>query len=276
MVLYEHKHNVQVWHACMHLIMSEDEVKRILKDIEKQGFPLEVKTSEVLEAHGWEVTNQVAYLDHEEEKYRTVDILAQKMVVSKSPELAFWVDLVVECKKSTKPWVFYASDFDLNKAEINSKVVSSMQFFMSTHAYQKKSDRELHSLMTRQVLYENHLMSPIFRKVGHLSFEPFTSGQGGSIPEAQIQVCNAILDLKEQAEEFHLPFPYGIVWIPIIVLDGHLYLYENEKLSPEKGLYCYVNYAGNAFMIEIMIESFLDTYLATLGEQIQRFKNSIT
>ena len=87
-----------------------------------------------------------------------------------------------------------------------------------------------------------------------------------------MQVCNAILDLKEQAEEMHLAFPYGIVLIPIIVLDGHLYIYENEKLSREMGLYYYVTYASNTFMIEIMIESFLDTYLSTIEEQIRNFQ----
>lgn len=61
--------------------MPENEITNILKDIKEQGFPLEVRTSEILEAHDWEITNQFGYLDHEEKKQRTVDILARKNIL---------------------------------------------------------------------------------------------------------------------------------------------------------------------------------------------------
>ena len=254
--------------------MSEEEIKNILKDIEEQGFPLEVKTSEVLETHDWKVTNQVAYLDSEEKKYRTVDIVAEKNILLKPPKLRFDVYLVIECKKSSEPWVFYASDFDLNKPEIKSKAIASTQSFIGELAYQGKSHERLRNLMITQFLLQNHLISPIFGKLGYIPFEPFKGGQGRSIHKAQMQVCNAILDLEDRQfeEEVEITFPHGIIFIPIIVLDGHLYTYENEKLNPEEGLYYYVTYADSSFMIEIVTEGFLDTYLSTIEEQIKNFQ----
>jgi hypothetical protein len=63
--------------------MSDDEIKKKIEtDMQIQGFPLEVKTSEILEAHGWEVTNQASYLDLETRKNRTIDILAEKKCLS--------------------------------------------------------------------------------------------------------------------------------------------------------------------------------------------------
>jgi len=81
------------------LTMSKDKITRVLKDIEEQGFPLEVKTSEVLETYDWEVTNQLSYFDYGAEKYRTVDIVALKNLLMDPGKLGVDVNLVVECKK---------------------------------------------------------------------------------------------------------------------------------------------------------------------------------
>ena len=254
--------------------MSHNEKKRILRDIEEQGFPLEVKTSEVLEAQGWEVSNQVAYLDYEKRKQRTVDIVAEKDLL-KNAELTVGLFLVIECKKSTKPWVFYATDFNLNKPEQTRKAVSSSQFFIHTPPHLKKSgERLLKSI--NQFLLQNHLMSPIFSRLAYIPFEAFTGGQLRSIHKARMQVCNAILDLERRFTRMHketkFPAPYGIIFIPIIVLDGHLYAYKNKQLNLEKGLYYYCTYADYAFMIEIVTEDFFDTYLSTIEEQIESFQ----
>ena len=45
---------------------KNNEVKRIIDDIEKTGFPLEIKVSLILEAKGWIVHNQEGYLDLDE------------------------------------------------------------------------------------------------------------------------------------------------------------------------------------------------------------------
>jgi len=107
--------------------MTEDEVKKILEDMKKQGFPLEVRTSEILKAHDWEVTNQAAYTDIEKGKHRTVDIVAEKNVFYKPNELGFDIRFVIECKRTTKSWVFYSSDIDLDKEEIRRKFVPGNQ-----------------------------------------------------------------------------------------------------------------------------------------------------
>jgi len=249
--------------------MPEDEVKKILDDLEKHGFPLEVEASEILKAHKWEVTNQAAYIDLQEKKFRTVDIVAEKNV-SVTPGFDLW--LVIECKKSTKPWVFYASDFDLDNPETRRKAVSSSQFFISSLAYQKKSHEEIISIMESFFL-KKHLTSGTFDKLGYIPYEAFTDGGGRNIHKAQMQVCNAILDLNARIEqEMRISVPYGIIFMPIIVLDGHLYAYKDEKLDAEDGIYYHVSYADSTFMIEIVVCDFLDKYLNTIDSEIEYFQ----
>jgi len=252
--------------------MSEDEREKILEDIEAQGFPLEVETSEVLEAHSWEVTNQAAYLDYEKKKYRTVDIIAEKNVLL-TKQMTFDLWMVIECKKSTNPWVFYASDFDLNKPETRCKAVASTQFFICELAYQKKSHKRLLNLMVNQFMLQNHLMSPILGKLAHIPFEPFTGGQVRSIHKAKMQVCNAVLDLEDRRfREMRLPHLYGLIFMPLIVLDGHLYSYKNEKLNSEDGIYYCATYADSSFMFEIVTRSFFSTYLELIEDEIKNFQ----
>jgi len=252
------------------LIMPENEISQILKDMEEHGFPLEVKTSEVLETKGWEVTNQAAYTDYEEGKQKTVDVIAEKDLL-KNAELTVGLFLVIECKRSTKPWVFYATDFNLNKPEQTRKAVSSSQFFINKRPGARKSGEILLKLMD-QFLLQTHLRSPIFSKLAYIPFEAFTGGELRSIHKARMQVCNAILDVEKRLKETKFPVSYGIVLIPIIVLDGHLYTYKNKQLNPEKGLYYYFTYVDYSFMIEIVTEDFFDTYLSTIEEQIENFQ----
>ena len=86
--------------------MAIDEKERILSDMKKRGFALEIRTSEILETHGWEVSHQVFYLPSELEN-RTIDILAEKNVVLE-PKWGFDIWLCVERKKITKTMGFGA------------------------------------------------------------------------------------------------------------------------------------------------------------------------
>jgi len=250
--------------------MSEDEIKLILEDIEKQGFPLEVKTSEVLKVFGWQVVNQFAYLDYEEQKFRTVDMFALKALMA-DKEMGINLDLIMECKKTAKPWVFYTSNYNQKLLGMRRMTVAGCQYFISQIAYQKKSAERLDDLIMH-FLFHTHMGSPIFGKVAYIPFESFTGGKGRNIHKARMQVCNAILHLKQRSQENQIDFPYGDIHIPVIVLDGHLYAYEDGKLNAEEGFYYNVTYANSSFIIEIVTKDFLETYLDLIEQEIKKFQ----
>jgi hypothetical protein len=255
--------------------MSDDEVKKIQVDMEKQGFPLEIKTSEILEAHGWEVTNQASYLDSETGKNRTIDIVAEKNVILNS-KWGFDVWICIECKKVTNPWVFYTKDLDLNKEELRRKVVSSTHFSANPSAHKKGNFERLSNLVIGQFLLQGRYPQSIFKNLAHNSFEPFVEGKGLSIHKARMQVCNMILHLEKNVNIEALSMidsPYFILYIPLIVLNGRLYVYQNRKLNGAEGLNYHVSYFNASFVIEIVTAKSFEKYLDNLEQIMLRFKS---
>jgi hypothetical protein len=254
--------------------MAEDETAKILKDMNERGFPLEVTTSELIKTHGWEVTNQAAFSDAEKGTNRTIDLVAEKSIISKAT-MGFDIWLIIECKRVTKPWVFYTSDLKLTNEEIHRKIVSSTQFAINDATYRRKLDTILPPLIINNFIFDNKLAPPIFGKLAYSSFEPFTNGKKLSIHKARMQLCNAILYFEKAViQDRMLDLPYGILFVPIIVLDGRLYTYENNRLSPATGLYYHVTYHGYGFMIEIVTADFLASYLKNIEVIITNFQNS--
>jgi hypothetical protein len=90
--------------------MSTEHERRILERIEKTGYPLEVDVTDWLIQRKWSVFPQYPFLD-ETRTLRSVDLIASPSPLgtlmdpsdSRSPML------VIECKKSENPWVFYCT-----------------------------------------------------------------------------------------------------------------------------------------------------------------------
>jgi hypothetical protein len=85
--------------------------RRLLEEIRKTGYPLEMVTAVMLERRGWLVWSSPVYLDEDEGKGREIDVKAVRYV-SGSPSLqlggpAVQAVLMLECKKSENPWVFF-------------------------------------------------------------------------------------------------------------------------------------------------------------------------
>jgi hypothetical protein len=96
--------------------MSAEEPKsleqNILDDIQKTGFPLELRVAHELLTRGYFVDHNLYYVDKDEHKGRDIEISARRNSQNpprdKPPQ---WVRnrLLVECKKTMKPWVIFTS-----------------------------------------------------------------------------------------------------------------------------------------------------------------------
>jgi hypothetical protein len=255
--------------------MSKDEIEKIKADMEIQGFPLEVNTSRTLETHGWEVTNQPSYLDVESGKNRTLDMIAEKNVFL-DRKWSFDIWLVVECKKSDKPWVFYSTNLDLTKEENRRKIVSSTHFSVNKLAQKRGNFNKFTNLVFGQFLLKNRYPQSIFNKIAYNSFEPFTDGKNRNIHKARMQLCNMVLYLENSISVDVLSMvnlPYFLLYIPVIVFDGNLYVYENDQLWSSEGLYYHVPYYHNSFIVEVVKAKALEKYLANLERIMGNFKN---
>jgi hypothetical protein len=107
--------------------MSTDEENRLLKQIEMTGYPVEVDVTDYLIQKKWSVSPQYPFLD--EGKLRSVDLIASPDFLgtmfdvsgSRSPLM------ILECKKSKNPWVFYCTRVEPFKTGFDDLRVRSRQ-----------------------------------------------------------------------------------------------------------------------------------------------------
>ena len=86
--------------------MTTPEEKKILENIEKTGYPLEIDVSTWLIEDGWKAYPEWSYFDKQTGAMRAIDIVAD--YVLKGFEEYVTPLLLVECKTSKNPWVFYS------------------------------------------------------------------------------------------------------------------------------------------------------------------------
>jgi hypothetical protein len=252
--------------------MIKEETKRILQDMEKHGFPLEIRTSETLKNTGWTLRNQVGYIDSEQGVHRTIDIVATQPILEKPTEYSSELWLVTECKKNAKPWVFNVSEFKTDPRADRFNTFVPVQDYIYEQAYQAHYHEKIRSAIVDKFWLQKRLFQPIFTKIAHIPFEPFTEGKGESIHRAQMQLCNSIIYFQEQLNRIN--FPSAVIFVPVIVFDGRLYAYQNGGLELTQGLFYEVNYQESMFFIEIVTIDFLEKYLKNLGDRIKAFQKA--
>ena len=256
---------------------SEDEKEKILGDIEKTGFPLEIEVTSILEEDGWLVYNQEGYLDPDENKLRTIDILGFK--VRDFPDALIYkrlhYALVVECKKSEKPWVFYTRE---------KKGVRTFDSLMAWHIIKEESEPPLHPLHIEKFVDCLHYYMPNFGTFASISYEPFTGGKGQSIFEAVNQVVKALHYHRVKrgmlkTAKTHL---VSIIY-PVIVFEGHLFeLRSHEKkitLHPSDYIQYAVSYKSPSisdfFLVDLVKVNFLKNYLKMLDGEMESLGEKI-
>jgi hypothetical protein len=82
----------------------------LIKDLEKTGYPAELRAGNVFARSGWTVHYNVYYMDWDEKKGREIDLLAVNAVSSNKHDV--WIRLHLPCavKKSKDPWVIFTTE----------------------------------------------------------------------------------------------------------------------------------------------------------------------
>jgi len=112
----------------------KNENEYIAQEIRKSGFPLEIETAAILEAHGWEVIPSLFYHDCDDE-FKEIDLIAYKTMAKSlrdSPNYPFTITtvLVVECKKREGlAWVFFPRLRDPNDVDYGGVGLAAVDSF---------------------------------------------------------------------------------------------------------------------------------------------------
>ncbi len=191
--------------------------KKIIADLNKSGFPTEVKITAFLDKSDWTFADTL-FEDSDKGKHREIDInvvyvdysLADtvKRKVKEGNENKLISHLIIEIKKSDKPWVFFDNgridwpwilpqNFKSLKKDFHYTLIEDLKKLgLNAHRYEK------------EILHKSH----------HVSFS--SPSQPSVIYEALIKTSKALRYYKKK---------YGVggctlhLFIPMIILEGNLW-----------------------------------------------------
>jgi len=198
--------------------------RKIIKDLEKVGFPAEVAVATDLEKDNWIVYNGALFVDDVGGKPREIDVRAVdvdfslanqvKRKIKKGTENKLISHLIIEVKKTDKPWVFFDNGRPNDWAHIPEQNIKASKKDFPTFF------DELKSLGLKRHRYLNAK----FHKSYHVAFtKPL---ENSMIYESLIKTSKALIYFKDI---------YGIggfsihLFTPIIVLDGSLWSATLDK-----------------------------------------------
>ena len=250
---------------------NDEEIQKIEQDIRLSGFPLEIEVSSVLQKDGWHVRNQVFYIDDEEGKTRTVDVIAHKAFFEKIGDYdRLNMTLVIECKKSEKPWVFFTTP-RIDPGPVDLELLGSIKQFA-------KPDIIKSLAFAKWLRSESHCSYDKRKEYAVISYEPFKKGKGREILEAIYQVTKALnFQLAEFTKNASLFSMNPVILLyPIVVLDGHLY--ESRPRTEDMG----VRRCGSLqfsvsrktpFLVDILEKDYLPQFLTAINNDITSLKD---
>ena len=87
--------------------MDEELKNKIIADITKTGFPSELKVASSLRSAHWTCEQNLTYNDFEAGRSREIDLKARKYFNRKGEKFSCAINLIIEVKKSSRPWVIF-------------------------------------------------------------------------------------------------------------------------------------------------------------------------
>ncbi len=181
--------------------MKENLNEKILAWLNTQGYDLEMRVAMSLSDVGFQIVQSDIYEDPETGISREIDVVGRM----NDPVGFVYLNPVIECKKSSKPWVVFTTD----KASFNRV----HEFAIMTDAGRKAISNNID-----QMLGINW-----FRKDGRTGYgitEAFTSKDKESF-KAGMQATKAAIALLKESEQWEGNFLS--FYFPTVVLDGRLF-----------------------------------------------------
>ena len=188
--------------------------ERLLEDINKSGFPLELRVSHELLTRGYFVEHNVYYVDKDEKKGREIEISALRNSQSHPREKEpTWVRvrLLVDCKKAQadKPWVIFTSPV----THYESYARTIMQ--AGLHEPEKLEADSIASVTA----HHPYWLMPRRGRSYYEGFKgPDTGGSPNNIHKGVMSVIKATIARMD--EDRGHPF---VMYQPLIILEGRLF-----------------------------------------------------
>lgn len=251
--------------------MSDKKLEdKILEEVKKTGFPLELRISQLLQDNRYYVANNLYFLDRDEGKGREVDLRALKnFECQRGGKVLKWVRhcLILECKKSSeKPWVILTSpttSYDGGVAELECEGFNPLDMQDNIDIYM-------------EYLYELDRIHPFskYERRGRSYFEAFKNlGSGSVIFSALTTAVKAAIAGRE--DKFGASDNSACYYYPMVVFDGRLfeaYLHSGKIQVQEVDsvmisfFYQSRQYEKEQFIVPVLTEGALKDFLLSLDK----------
>lgn len=202
---------------------NNEKIKKIIKDIRESGYPLEIEISSILRKDGWFVVNQYPCIDQKTKDVRVTDIMAMKTWLSGAR--ASGLRLIIECKKSNKPWVFYTSS---KESDLWTSLISAVDAIKKSLYFPKSLEMltpEQQAVTLSSHIEKSHLMN-LSIKVGTICHVPFRRKKDDK--DDFFKATNQVLSALEYERE-----KLKLITYPVIVFDGEMYEFDIKQQEIE-------------------------------------------
>lgn len=261
---------------------SEDE---IMDAINASGYLMEQEVATQLEHRGFHVRTNVAFEDLEEQKSREIDVTAiQRVVVDEDAKLAAYVELLVECKNSSNPFVFIARP----KNEMDKH--RRPEEFLFPFQYRMKKDLGGGRSTIQELAAFNHLG---FDKIFNAQIRPWKAVQfcridrngknwhanhGGLYDAMFYPMAKALDARRKEVPKGTQPGDWRYIWLffPIIVTSGDLFIVDSSAHTPRPESVDYVSFQrelksgklAGTFMVTFVRQKALEEFLASVVDPL--------
>lgn len=204
--------------------------------MDASGYLFEQEVASIIEELGFHVETNSAFLDKELEKSRELDARAIKVIYTdEAHQLQVIVELLVECKDNSTPFVFVARN--KNRRELEHP--SPMEFLFPRRDYEKKiSPRTTMSvpaflhfgLTASHYYYREREKATQFAKVVRKGGE-WVANHDGVYDALLLPMAKAFESRRQEARKSNAGGGWRTVWLffPIVVLRSGLFVLKSGQ-----------------------------------------------
>lgn len=256
------------------LVQMAPNKQELLKRIKESGFPLELRISAFLQRNSYSVAHAVYYVDKDEDKAREIDLRALKSYVFKIGGTDYQLRLcfLIECKKSTKPWVIFSSE---------KTIEDYSGMFPSCSVIHNRGEAALRGLDFGERPFSGFILP----RRGRSFFEPFKGNRdrsGTAIYTALVSSCKAAIATRDS--NFAAGGHVVCFYYPVVVFEGCLfeaYLEDGEIILREANTvlvtfyYQSSKYKDASFTIPVLTENRLSVLCQSADSDFRSLQTQI-
>lgn len=200
-------------------------IEKIRKDVDKTGYPTEILTASLLDQTGWKTVLSPSYKDGVSGISREFDVRAyrQYLVAQESNRVTLGIYLMMECKKSDKPWVFFTTPAEGERESHRhpGQLIQSPSGHYGNVFWSNLAETEP---VVRNDDWQSfhHYFNSI--QWAHNYYEPFKNLEKA---DRSVQIHTAIQSVVNATGFYMSEHDVSDQWIrvfyPVIVFDGHLF-----------------------------------------------------